>query len=296
MNLTNLHQSLQGIDLGVNGSDIILRNLFQQIELAAERYEPQSVQWETDILHTLRLCQGIKRGVDSAEAYVLSIIEDRWDDMSIEFRKRYDYQYDVLVLRETGVQPSTMDNYTRAARAFFGEEGAKPMGLVEVTKYDQFNQPIKKDGEFQKEYVEFDPKKTNLAKLCVAAPLARQGKLTQQQWNMLADNQVTPDAFKKAIYNVPKEGSERDSDPSLRFTLEGDRLVAHEFGESVEIAELYFDMYDNELARTAIRRMLLSLQVPHEQDVIARMGQRARDTQIIRTYGNQLIIPDQESE
>lgn len=298
MNLLNssFHHSLAGKDIGNEGADIIIRNLFQEIETAAERYTPQNEVWETDILSALRLCKGVERGSQSAQAFVLAIIQERWNDMSITFRKQYDFQFDVLVLRETGVQPSTMDNYTRAAKVFF-VDGKKPLGQVEVTKYDQYNRPVKKDGEIQKELKAFDPSKVSITKLALAAPLAKQDKLTPQMWNMLADNEITVDAFKKVIYTPPVgEESDTTTDPSLRFTLEGNRIIAHEFGESIEIGELYFDMGDNELGRTAIRRLLMQLQIPHEEDVISRMIQNARDTQLIRTYGDKLIVPDQEQE
>jgi hypothetical protein len=287
------HPSMQGKDLGSEGTDIIARQLFQRIEDTAGRYESQSTIWETDILSALRLCQGVREVSESAQAYVLSIIQDHWDDMSIEFRREYDYQYAVLVLRETNVQPSTMDNYTRAAKVFFGEEGKKPLGPVQVTKYNQFKQPEKaEDGSVKKEFITFDPAKAGIAKLSAAAPLAKQDRMTPELWNMLADKEVTVEAFKKAAYKPVK--TEDDSDPSFRLTLEGNRIVAHEYGEHIEIGELYFEMGEEELGRTGIRRVLMMLNIPHETDVISRMIQRARDTQVIRTYGDGLVIPTKD--
>lgn len=296
MTLSNLHPSIADKDLGLEAADIITRNLFQQIENVSERYQPQSSLWEADILQALRLCKGVESASKSAQAYVLAIIEDHWDDMSIDFRRQYDFQYSVLVMRETDVQPSTMDNYTRAARVFYAGD-KKPLGLVAVTKYDQFNRPVVKDGEVQKEYVEFDPSRISISKLSVAAPLAKQDKLTPTQWAMLADKQITVEALKKELYKAPEGSDPKDADPSLRYTLDGDRIVAHEFGESVEIAELYFDMGTSDLGRTAIRRLLLALNIPYEEDVIGRLIQKARDRQLTRIYetgGNLLIDTGEE--
>lgn len=289
--LATFHHSLAGKDLGSEAADVITKNLFQRIDEVASRRESQNEQWEKELLTALRLCEQVKLGTQSAQAYALAIIEDNWDDMSMDFRKEYNYQFAVLVLRETGVQPSTMDNYTRAARVFFLEDH-KPLGKVEVTKYDEYKRPVVRDGTPVKELQDFDPSRVPISKLSLMAPLARQEKMTAVLWNMLADNEVTVDALKKVIYK--KEDDDDDEDPSLRYTMEGNRIIAHEFGERVEIGEIYFDMGESDLGRTAIRRLLLALSIPYEEDVITRMIQNARNNQLLRIYenGGEALIVD----
>lgn len=295
--LTSLHHSLAGKDIAVEGADIITKRLFQRIEDAATAYRPQSEEWENDALQALRLCKNVEKGALSAQAYVLAMIQDHWEDMSIAFRREYDFQYDVLVMRETNLMPSTMDNYTRAAKVFYGEDAKKPLGKVEVSKYDEYKRPVKVDGEVVKEYQDWDPSRYSISKLALVAPLAKQDKMTPRLWNMVADEQITVEALKKEIYKAP-EGETDHRDPSLRFTLDGDKIIAHEFGESVEIAELFFDNGDTDLGRTALRRLLLFLNVQIEQDVLSRMIKNARDTQLIRIYNNggEALIVDGNSQ
>lgn len=284
--LANLHQSMQGKDIGEEGANVITRVLIQQIENAEKEFQPQSLSWESDAIGALRLCIRVEEGSKAAQAYVLALIQKHWDELSKEFRKEYDYQFDVLVMRETGIQPSTMDNYTRAADTFFIKK-MQPLGSVEVPVYDQFRKPVKKDGVVVTKHVDFDATRISITKLTLARPAVEANRMTPKLWSMLVDKEVTVDALKKEMYSTTT-GNEtgKVEDPSLRFRLQGNVIVAREFGEEVEIAELFWDMGDTELGRTAIRRLLIALQIPFEEDVIAKIMQQARETMILRVYEN----------
>lgn len=288
--LTSLHHSLQGKDIAVEGADIITKRLFQRIQEAEKKDGLQDEVWETDLVNALRLCRNVERGATSAQAYVLAIIKKNWNDLSLPFRKNYDFSFDVFVMRETGIQPSTAENYLRAAETFF-VNNKRPMGQIEIPLYDAFCRPIKQDGVVVTKYIEFDATQVPVSKLTLVRSLAEQNKMTPKLWSMLSDSQITVEALKKEIYVTP-EGEPSRGDPSLRFTLEGSSIVAYEFGESVEIAELFYDMGDSDLGRSAIRRLLLILGIPYDEDIIAKQTQNARDTMIIRIHengGNRLV-------
>lgn len=284
--LTNFHHSLQGKDVGEEGAKAITRVLMQQIEDSEKEFEPRSHEWEADAIKSLRLCIAVEEGSRTAQAYVLALIQKHWDDLSIEFRKAYDYQFDVLVMRETGLQVSTMDNYIRAANTFF-VEGKRPMGQIEVPVYNEYKEPVKKDGKVVMKQIDFDPSQISITKLNLARSLAEQDKMTPTLWSMLADREVTPDTFKKAMYSGDGGSSKStNEDPSLKFRLHGNIIVAREFGEEAEVGEIFWDMGDTELGRTAIRRLLIILQIPFEEDEIAKLIQQARDKMIVRIYEN----------
>lgn len=283
--LANLHQSMQGKDIGEEGANVITRVLIQQVENAEKDFQPQSLAWESDIIGALRLCSSVEEGSKIAQIYVLTLIRKHWNDLSLEFRKEYNYQFDVLVMRETGIQPSTMDNYSRAAETFF-IEGKKPLGKIEVPVYDQYRKPVKRDGEIVTQSVDFDPTRSTISKLSLARPLVETDRMTPKLWSMLMDKEVTSDVLRKEMYSNNSPDRPKNEDPSLRFRLQGNVIVAREFGEEVEIAELFWDMGDTELGRTAIRRMLIVLQIPFEEDEIAKVMKQARDTMILRVYNN----------
>lgn len=281
--LASLHHSLQGVDLGDAGADIITSILIRQVEEVAEKFEPQNDLWEKDILHTLRLCKGVEKGSKSAQAYILAVVRDRWQDLNIEFRRNYSFTFDTFVLRETDWMPSTCDNYLRSAKTFFIDKKA-PDFPVEITSYDEYRRPILKDGKPVKRLEDFNPAKCDITKLNLVRPLVEQGKMTKTLWNMTADREVTVDALKKEIYG--KKENDEEQDTSLCFKVRGTSIVAVEFGEEVEIGEIFFEMGTTELGRSAIRRLLMLMGVEYEEDVLARMIQSKHDDQIIRIYNN----------
>lgn len=292
--VSSLHHTLRNHDLGEDGAGILTHVLMSQIQKKEEVFVPGSKAWEDDIVSSLRLCKGIEEGSRNAQLYILTLIKQHWTELSKDFLKSYNYSFDVLVMRETEILPSTFDSYSRTINTFFIEEKG-PQTQIEVPVYDEYKNPVKKEGEVVTRFIDFDPTNIPISKLTLVRPLVEQGKMTPTLWSMVADKEVSGEAIRKELYK-PVEGNEdTGSDTALRYTLEGNIIIAHEFGEEAEIAEILWETAESEVGFNAIRRLLLMCGIRMDSDEIAKRAKEARDVQIIRIYknGGQALLPEE---
>lgn len=276
-------------DRTVDGADIISRVLIDRIQEFESTYAEGDSEWEEELLRTGALCKGVETSSKLAQAYVAALAKKHWDSLSKSFRLAFNYSWDQYVLSQFDIQPSTMGQYVDAVEIFVINR-AKPFGSVSVVKRDRFKQPIKQDGVVVMEQREFDPFLVDITKLVRMTPLAKRGLLdsgeqAQKIWSLAMDRGATVAQLEQVIYQpIPPNGS--SSNPDLKFELIGDRLVVRSFGESVEIAELYFDMCEDDTAKRGIYRILSVLGIKFEEDQIAQQMEESRGKMLIRIYDN----------
>ena len=284
---------LQNLDknAALDGSDIITRVLIDRIQkFESEFGEQDTRQWEEDLLQAGALCKGVEASSRLAQAYIATIAKHHWDQLSKEFRFQFNYSWEIYVFSQFDIQPSTMSQYVDAVQTFVIDK-VKPFGTVRVVKRDRFKNPVKQDGSVVMEEKEFDPFMIDITKLVRMAPLAKRGLLdsgeqAQKIWSLAMDRGATVAQLEQVIYQPNTPGNGSKTSPDLTFELIGDRLVVHSFGESVEIAEIYFDMGENDVAKRGIYRVLSVLGIKFEEDQIAQQMEEAKSRMLIRIYDN----------
>lgn len=296
MSLSKFHHSLEGKDVGQEGADTITRLLLQQVGDIEIRFAPKDQDWEQDILSALRLSKRVEEGSKTVQAYILYYIKKHWDELSLDFRLKFNNQFDMLVYQEVGVLPTTMDEYLKTIDTFFVKD-IKPFGKVEVPMRDQFKCVVKdEEGNVRTEFKEFDPASVSITKLNLARPLAEREQMDEKRWAMLLDPVVTVSQLQAELYKPAPNGNtpaSRSDDPSLVYFLEGNIIVAREYGEVVEIGELFYDVgAQSDVARDAIFRLLKLLNIAFEQDEIAKKMAEAKNIVLGKVYesgGEELI-------
>jgi len=246
-------------------ANVLTRNLLHEIQKVEEKFQPQDKKWADETLNVLRFCVGAGNGLSLGTIYTLYIYKTHWDDLPIEFRREYNYQFNMLVVRETPVKPETLDNYFRTVKTYI-VEGKKPFGTIEVPKRDQYRNLIVEDGEIITEQKEFDPLEIPITKLTLMRSAVENNEMTDKRWSMLVDPDVRTSEIQAELYKRDDPG---DPDPSMQYKLMGDVIIAQELGKEVVIGRLDFSQYgDNELVTNAIKHLLRCLGVKPDMDVI----------------------------
>lgn len=243
----------------------LTKNLLHEIQSVNSKAEESSPAWISNMVDILRFCVEAGEGLGIGAVYTLYLIKEGWDKLPLEFRKQYDFQFNILVYRETNIKPETLDNKFRAVKTYI-VEGKRPFGTVEIPKRDQFNNPVIVDGEIVTEQFEWDVTKVPMTKLQVMRPLVERNEITSNQWAMLADPGIKVSQLHSEIYRREKPS---DPDPSLMFKLYGDVIVAQEFGQEAVVGRLDFSQYgDNELVTNAIKHLMRCLSIKMDEEVI----------------------------
>lgn len=113
--LTKLHSSLEGIDLGHAQANVLVRALLDRAQTIRQQAEEGSPFWFDEMKNVLHMATGMEEGGRSIKAFVLAVVEPVWEKLPLEIRAEYNYSFDVFTVREAGIQPTTADNYIRAA-------------------------------------------------------------------------------------------------------------------------------------------------------------------------------------
>jgi hypothetical protein len=246
-------------------ANILTRNLLAEIEKVKQKFQPQDIKWAEEILDILRFVVGAGEGLGLGMLYTLYILKANWDELPLTFRREYEYQFNVLVVKETPVQPNTLDNYFRAVETFVVKE-VKPFGTVEVIKRDRYKNAIVEDGEVIREQVEFDPLKIPISKLTLMRSIVENNQMSPDRWSMLMDSGVSVTEIRNEIYRKEKPD---DPDPSLQYKLYGDVIVAQEMGQEAVIGRLDFSEWvENELVTNAIKHLMRCLGIKADEEVI----------------------------
>lgn len=274
--LSKLHHSIADKDLSSESAQVIVNNLKQIIEDVEGQFRERDSEWEQDILSVLRFFVRVEEGTYTAKLRVLGIFIRHWDDLSLNFRLAYNNQVSEFCYREAKLQLETVQNYLRGITVF---DQVKPFGKVAVVQRDKFGRPMMDAAKNPvMVYKDFSVDEIQPSKLALMASVANRGEMSEKRWGMLADPCVTVADLQAEIYRVEKPS---DPDPSLRFSLEGNIIVAHEFGQAVELAEIFPEMWDEELGRKGIKRILQCLGIRSDEEVIQRMERRQ---EVIRIY------------
>lgn len=268
-------------------ANVLTRNLLHEIQKAEEKFQPDK-KWADEMMEVLRFTVGAGEGLTVGMAYALHIIKKHWEELPLEFRKGYNYQFDVLVMRETPIKPETFDNYERAIKTFI-VEGKKPVGTVEIPKRNKFKEPVI-EGEVVRENVEFDPLKIPLSKLSIMRSAVEKDQMTDKRWGMLVDPGITADQLRSELYTRPQP---TDPDLSMTWYLAGDVLVVSEMGEEAVIGRLDFTEYGrNELVTNGIKRILHCLGIKLDEEVISTIQKHGF---VERLYDGSSKAEDQSS-
>lgn len=274
--LSRLHHSLNGKDLSAESAQVIVNNLKQLIEDVELQFQSRDQEWEHNVLMVLRFLDGVQKGTYTARLRMVGYVEKHWDDLSLDFRLGYNNSFDMFVQREMDISLDTYRNYLRGITTF---ENIKPIGKIAVVKRDQFKAPILDKAKNPIiEYKDFDIESVPVTKLALMRSVAEAGQMTETRWSMLCDPGVTVDDLKVEIY---KPNPTTGEDPSLRFTLEGPIIVATKMGTSIELGELFWDMYSEDIGKEAIDHLLRCLSIRLDEAV---SRQHERRQEIIRVY------------
>lgn len=286
--LSKLHHSLQNKDLGSEQANVFVKTALHQVEQLDRQFAPNSPKWEEEMIATQRLVRGVEEGSLTIKVHIAGMVKRHWDDLSAEFKSRYNYSFDAYTILEVGLEPTTMDNYLRADNTFL-VKGMKPAGPVEIPARDEQRKVVYADGSLVVQRVEFDATRVPITKLArlrhaAEAGLMERGQCYERGWAMMMDPEVSVSDIDTMLYKKENNGG---NDPSLRFYLEGVSLVGEEFGEIRELGEFYPEMWADEAGKRMIYYVLRALRIKIDEDWIARKATEASKSQILRYYGEQ---------
>ena len=250
---------MDSLQLGVSSADAFVNRIVHELH-SLERMpdtEEEVRGWQETLLALLRVSSRVERGCSIIKYYILNIFKENWDRLPVEFRLRYDMQFEIFASRETGeLSLGTIDNYMRAARIFL-QEKSDVFGKVEVPERDETGALILENGKPKTKLVDWNPAEAGISKLVLVAPLAKDGTLKNRPdlLSMVMDSGTTEAQLRAALYG--NQGARRSSAlQDIYFTLEGPMIVAHRGNDSVEIAEINVVAYEeNDLAREALERL-----------------------------------------
>lgn len=285
--LDKLHASIKDLSLGDESANVLVRSILYDIQQIDNQFQAHSLDWADQAVHALRLLDGVEEGSKTAKVCLLKVLKDHWDDLPPEFKTRYSYSHDVLIMRETRLLPSTVQDYMDAVDTFIFKN-MKPFAKVQVPKRDSAGRPVIENNEVVMQDVEFDPTRVPITKLVRAKAAAKRGLMEPGQrcekiWALMMDKEATVEDIDKIILGTNQPN---DPDPSLTYRLEGNIITASEMGETAEIAEIFFDVGKDEMAGRAIREILRRLGIQFEEDVIARMIANSHKEVLGRVYDN----------
>ena len=265
-------------------ADLATRRVFHEIESLYHRFDQiDRAQWVDQACQLLAWLSRARRGLTMAEAYLLAVIQDKWDDLPIEFRQRYRNDFTVFVFQELGRRPKTWQADLRAVRLFLIERKG-PSLSVDVPARDQYGNIVYENGRPKMESREWNPLECSLGKLKALVPFVADGRhIPSHVWGMVIDPYANKNDVQHALVDTSSEPSVSVVQPSsLRFSLQGPLLVAERNGEEVVVAELdYADYEESMLKQDAIRRLLTLLDIEDDADAILRLTHQA---EIRRVY------------
>ena len=183
------------------GADLLTkRTLFQIIDF--NQHFDASIDWRDQAVGLADTFHELGQRILVLHMVVLAIIEDHWEDLDQDWRDCFNDDFLTFAYKKYNRRPKTVRADLRAVRVFvLNSKTAKPFGTVEIPARTLSGEVRRDDqGEMVTEHVEWDPLKTDLAKLKVAVPLVEQGKMTDKTWGMIMDEKVSSSDMIKQIY------------------------------------------------------------------------------------------------
>lgn len=243
-------------------------------------------EWLAEIHRLIVFFQKSGEAMENAKYYALTFVEDQWDSLPLSFRKQYGFDFIVLAEQIIKRDAGTIKNNLRAIRTFLRDEKG-PTGMTVTIPVKRDGAPvIDEAGRPQVEVREWNPATVPLSKMAVLRSVAADDKLSPKLAAMAMDEDTTVDDLQVELYsnrNGIEDDGKGSADPELRFGINGNVITVSRLGMSIEIGELYFDVYDtDDLAGDGIRRLARFLGIKmSEIDGLVKAQKRA----ILASYG-----------
>jgi hypothetical protein len=248
----------------------LLSRLLGEIETNKKIENPQEIV--EDMYTMLLIMVNLSEGFRLLKYYLLVWFQDAWEELSLSWRSQFGNEFNLFACQITRRQWRAVEDNMKTARVFLVDKLGPSSGVVEVPKRDVYGQLTVDSDMVQTEKVVWDATVPPIGKLTAVRSVAEAGKMTDKLWGMVYDPTVTVDDIRDELYT----GEDNHiTSPEITFGLAGPLLIAKQFGEEVEIGELFFELRDqSQVARTAIDRILKFLRVVPDEEAIVRHSQK----------------------
>jgi hypothetical protein len=235
-------------------------------------------EWFGQIDGVIQLTNKIKEGFEILRATALALVEDHWDDLPLDLRKEYNYQFRIYAEKcVPDLNWKTIDNHIRAARTFVLKD-IKPSHLVPVIRRSPDKTPLLERGEVVTDYVEFDPLHTPISKLVLIRSAAESGKWEEnpELIQKVVDSGYTLQDVRLELFS--DRSKKAQITPEMKFELLGPVLVVNRAGDdAVLVDDSGFNwgaFYDKEnrchdLVYDALNRIFSAVGLIVDEDIIA---------------------------
>ena len=261
MSLVTMPQELESSIEKLTAESVVGR-LFFEIDHIAEPVEITK-DWFAQLMAIIKFSQDVETGFGHAKAYVLAVVKQHWDEIPLEVRREYDYQFMHFARLVTGKEESTVRNYISTAELWFVDKVA-PEGTVTVKVRDISGKPLINPltNEARTKSVDFSPYLVDMTKLLRVSSTARRGAMTPQLWEMLVDPFYTCDDLALAL----KDGSPVEEQEFYYF-LEGPGLFVRLNGQVYCLAEElnWYEYETNDEVRAAMDKFFAMLGVKQNE-------------------------------
>lgn len=254
------------VSLTKSTAQSVLNRLFSEVYSLYNQSEPDH-EWYNKSVQVLEFSNEVEIGFTHAQAFVLAMIKERWDDLPLSIRMPFSLSWDDFAKKYTrGKAKSTYEGYVLTARIWLIEEFGKGK-VVRISQRSEDGSPLIENGKPLYEDKEFIPYQIDFSKLTILNSRARSNNMTEELWEMLVDDWYNCDNLRIAATNGD------DLDPTKRylsyFHLEGPWLCISRADRTIEIAEINWERYDtDDLVKEAIDTLLRNLRVIMDEDKI----------------------------
>jgi len=252
--------------LTVDTAKAVLNRLFSEIYSLYNQEEPDHA-WYNKSVQVLEFSNEVEIGFLHAQAFVLAMIKERWDNLPLSIRMPFNLSWDEFAKKHTrGKAKSTYEGYVLTARIWLMEEFGKGK-VVRITKRSEDGSPIIENGKVLFEDREFIPYQIDFSKLSILNSRARNNDMTDELWEMLVDDYYNCDNLRIISAN----GNDIDSTKQYLayFHLEGPWLCITQADKTIEIAEINWESYDTDpLVKYAIDMLMKNLRIVMDEDKI----------------------------
>lgn len=252
--VTSIPQELENSIERLTAESVIGR-FFYEIDHIAEP-EEVTKEWFGQLMEIIKFAQEVETGFGHAKAYVLTVVQDHWDDVPLEVRREHDYQFMHFARLITGKEESTIRNYLSTARLWFVEKFA-PEGSVTVKVRDTAGRVVVNPltNEARTKTVDFCPYLVDMTKLLRVSSTARKGEMTPELWEMLVDPFYSCEDISRLL-----NGKTPTEEQEFYFFVEGPGLFCRENGQVYCLAEeLNWADYENDEQMRAVMDKFLTM-------------------------------------
>lgn len=269
----------------------VTHKLLQEVSDLHREENETFLEYFIRLNNVAELSNSMITGFELIRATSLAQIEDVWEQIPIEERKPYNYQFRIYAERVCrSLQYSTIQNHIRAARTFV-LNGIGPKDKVEIIVRDENDKPVMEAGRPKTELVEFNPLNVGISKLVLVNSAAKKGQMdaNPKLWSLVADSVIRVEDVRVELFS--RDSKIAGIDMELRFELAAGFLIAHQNGEEYPIIDgegfKWDEYYDtlhphHDLVKISINRILSALNVKPDEEIIRGMLRRSNEYEKIR--------------